>query len=191
MPVYAALAADRSVPWGRVWIAFGDERHVPPDDAMRNERAIRDTWLDRVPIPESQIVEWPYVDDADPADVALAYERRLVEAFGTGRDAPLFDLVLLGLGEDAHTAGLFPGTGVVDAPGLAVASRPSSQPTPRVSLTPAALSSATEVWFLVSGSGKSSALRSTLAATDPDSYPASIICGFETTRVYTNVDPFA
>lgn len=190
LPIYEALVEARTIPWGRVWIAFGDERHVPPEHPLRNERAIRDAWLDRVPIPESQIVEWPFVEESDPEDIAAAYERRLVGAFGSVDDGPMFDLVLLGLGEDGHTAGLFPGTRAALAPGLAVGSRPPSQPTARVSLTPQALSSTREAWFLISGRSKSDALRASFASSDADAYPASAIRPVNAVRVYVDVDPF-
>lgn len=195
LPVYRALAQHRGLPWGRTWIVWGDERLVPPDHSDRNERAVREALLDRVQVPEDQILPWPYVEDADPTELAEAYELRLRRALGDPREAPWFDVTLLGLGEDAHTAGLFPGTGGTRARGLAVATRPASQPTPRLTLTPPALSSSRQVWFLVSGDAKRAALEETLAhasSHEPDvaeRLPATRITALEELRVYTDVAP--
>lgn len=195
LPVYRALAQQPDMPWGRTWIAWGDERLVPPDHPDRNERAAREALLDRVPIPEDQVLPWPYAPEADPNALAEAYELRLRRALGDPQRTPWFDVTLLGLGEDAHTAGLFPGTGGTRASGLAVATRPSSQPTPRLTLTPAALSSSRRVWFLVSGDAKRDALADTLAhasSREPEvaeRLPATRITALEELRVYTDVAP--
>ncbi|MDZ7800671.1 MAG: 6-phosphogluconolactonase [Trueperaceae bacterium] len=188
-PIYRALRDHRDLPWGRMWIAWGDERMVPPGHGDRNERAARDALLDHVPIPEDQILPWPYVPDADPQDLADAYALQLRRTLGDPGEGPWFDVTLLGLGEDAHTAGLFPGTGGTRAAGLAVATRPTSTPTPRLSLTPEALSASRQVWFLVAGDGKRAALQATLAGGDPERLPATSIRALDELRVYTDAPP--
>lgn len=188
LPAYRALAERRELPWGRVWVAWGDERDVPPDHADRNERAAREALLDRVPVPEDQVLPWPYAPNADPQDVADAYALRLRRALGDpGRDA-WFDLTLLGLGADAHTASLFPGTGATRAEGLATAVRPAGQPSARLTLTPRALSSSRRVWFLVAGEAKRDALEATLAGGDPERVPAAAIGARDELRVFTDLD---
>lgn len=187
LPIYRALAEARELPWGRTWIAWGDERMVEPDHPDRNERAAREALLDRVPVPEDQVITWPFVENADPALCAEAYENRLRAAFGDPGEAPLFDVTLLGLGADAHTASLFPGTGGTRAPGLATVTRPASQPTARLTLTPRALSASRRVWFLVTGEEKRDALLRTLAGGDPEEVPASAIEAREELRVYTEL----
>jgi len=187
MPAYRALAERSDLPWGQVWIAWGDERNVAPDHADRNERAARDALLDRVPVPEDQVLPWPYVEHAPPQDVADAYALRLRAALGDPDRAPWFDVTLLGLGADAHTASLFPGSGATSAPGLATAVRPPSADHGRLSLTPRALSSSRRVWFLIAGHEKREALRATLAGGDPEAVPAAHVAAREEMRIYTDL----
>lgn len=188
LPAYRALAERRELPWGRVWIAWGDERDVPPDHADRNERAAREALLDRVPVPEEQVLPWPYVRDAEPQDVADAYALRLRRALGDPERDAWFDLTLLGLGADGHTASLFPGTGATRAAGLATAVRPAGQATARLTLTPRALASSRHVWFLVAGEAKRDALEATLAGGDPERLPATTVRAREELRVFTDLD---
>ena len=184
LPAYRALAERRDLPWGRVWVAWGDERDVPPDHADRNERAAREALLDRVPVPEDQVLPWPYARNADPQDVADAYALRLRRALGDPERDAWFDLTLLGLGADAHTASLFPGTGATGAEGLATAVRPPGQPAAR----PRALSSSRRVWFLVAGEAKRAALAATLAGGDPERVPATTIEARDEMRVFTDLE---
>jgi 6-phosphogluconolactonase len=138
--------------WHAWHIYFGDERCLPPDDAARNSYMAGQAWLDHVPIPAAQIHLIPAELGAVPA--AQAYAARL-------RGVGEFDLVLLGLGEDGHTASLFPGHDWGAAPGapdaLAVGDAPKP-PAERVSLSAARLSRARQVLFLVAGTGKGGAL---------------------------------
>ena len=187
LPAYRALAERGDLPWSRVWIAWGDERDVPPDHPDRNERAAREALLHHVPVPEEQIVPWPYLPDADPDDLAEAYADALRRAFGDPERASWFDLTLLGLGADAHTASLFPGTGAATAPGLTVAVG-RDDGTGRLSLAPAGLNASDRVWFLIEGEAKRKALRATVAGGAPDRVPAAGIGGRLETRVYTDLE---
>jgi len=187
LPAYRTLARRRDLPWGQVWIAWGDERDVPPDHQDRNERGAREALLDHVAIPEDQILPWPWVEDADPAEKADAYALALRRTLGDPGSAPWFDVTLLGLGSDAHTASLFPGSGATRADGFATAVRPEGQPTARLTLTPEALSSSRQVWFVVSGEAKRDALLATLSGGDPEKVPAATITAWDELRVYTDL----
>jgi len=148
---YTRLAAARA-DWSAWHIYYGDERCLPADDPARNARMAGETWLDHVAIPAAQCHPIPAEQGAEPA--ARAY-RETLRAVGA------FDLVLLGLGEDGHTASLFPGHdgGVApDAPdALAVVDAPKP-PAERVSLSAARLSRARQVIVLVAGESKRDAV---------------------------------
>ncbi len=142
------LLAGANVAWGRVTVLFGDERCVAPDDPDSNYRMAREALLDRVA---------PATVHRIPAELgaeeAAAYYDRIIE-----RLAPL-DVVLLGAGEDGHTASLFPGHPEIGATGWAVAVHNAPKPPPdRVSLTLPALQSARNVIVLATGAGKAGAV---------------------------------
>jgi 6-phosphogluconolactonase len=150
-------------PWLRTHIFFGDERFVPPDHVDSNFRMAREALLDHVPIPPAQIYPMPYGDDAQAA--ASAYEQILQTYHGSEvLDAarPLFDINLLGLGEDGHTASLFPGTPALEeAMAWVVPNMPQGMQ-PRITLTYPAIASSRHVAFLVEGSKKAGVLRRVL-----------------------------
>ncbi len=114
--LYELLASPRfrdRMPWARVHLFWGDERMVPPDHADSNYRMVREALLDHVPVPPAQVHPMP--TDGDPAAAARRYQAELGAYYG--RDVldparPLFDVTLLGLGDNGHTASLFPGTPV-------------------------------------------------------------------------------
>jgi 6-phosphogluconolactonase len=151
LAVYARLAAAES-DWTRWQVYFGDERCLPRGDAGRNDTQARRAWLDQVPIPGANV-------HAIPAE--LGAERAAQQYAEVLETVPEFDLVLLGLGEDGHTASLFPGqplgaqAGSADV--LAVRNAPKP-PAERVSLSAARLSRARRVVFLVSGQEKRAAV---------------------------------
>jgi 6-phosphogluconolactonase len=142
------LLAQADITWGRVTVLFGDERCVPPDHPDSNFRLARETLLDRVaPASVHRIA-----GELGPDEAAELYSR-IVAAV-----APL-DVVLLGAGEDGHTASLFPGHPEVNARGWAVGVRNAPKPPPdRVSLTLAALQGARRVMVLATGAGKADAV---------------------------------
>ncbi len=151
------------VPWAAVHVFWGDERCVPADDPRSNAGAARRALLDRVPAPKHQIHA---IDCAgDPAAGAVQYETLLRDFFAGG--PPRFDLVLLGLGEDGHTASLFPGAAALreQAHWTAAVAAPTPGPD-RVTLTAPALNEAAAIVFLVSGEAKAEVLRRVLADGD-------------------------
>lgn len=143
------LLSETAADWSRWHIYFGDERCLPPDDEDRNSRAAARAWLDQVPIPAENIHPIPAELGAEAA--AIAYAPLI-------RSALPFDLVILGMGEDGHTASLFPGK--VHSQGkLTHAIHDAPKPPPdRVSLSTEALSSAREILILVTGSAKRDAV---------------------------------
>jgi len=170
LAAYRSLAERSDLPWERVVVTWGDERWVPRDDPDRNERAARAALLDHVPVPPDRVLGWP--DATDPDDCARSYAALLTRALG---DPPRFDLVLLGLGADAHTASLFPGTGAVHAAGSTTVVRLPGGGV-RLSLTAAALGNAEEVLVVVSGADKREALQRTLRADEPpDALPLTAL----------------
>jgi 6-phosphogluconolactonase len=142
------LLSEAHVAWGRVTILFGDERCVPPDDPESNYRMARETLLARVA--PASVHRIP--GELGPDEAAAEYDRIV------GSLAPL-DVVLLGAGEDGHTASLFPGHPEVQAKGWAVGVRNAPKPPPdRVSLTLPALQGARHVIVLATGAGKADAV---------------------------------
>lgn len=175
-PVYERLASPACagrIPWDRVHIFFGDERCVPPDDERSNYRMVREALLDRVPVPASQVHR--IVGEEPPHAAAADYERTLRGCF-PGSAPPAFDLICLGLGDDGHTASLFPGgDGLRESERWAVP-QPAVAGIRRVTLTPPVLNAAREVIFLVEGAGKARVVQEVLTGPhEPDRLPAQIV----------------
>jgi len=159
------------IPWERVHWFWGDDRFVPPNDARSNAGAARRLFLDRVAPPAANI--HPIPTDADNVDAAAQrYAAELRAFYGTERldpSRPLFDLVLMGVGNDGHTASLFPGQRQVDETERWAVGVPEAgmEPfVPRVSLTLPALASTREMLFLVVGRGKRQILARIMAGAD-------------------------
>jgi 6-phosphogluconolactonase len=161
------------VAWDRVHVFWGDERCVPLTDPKSNAHMTRETLLRHVPIPAAQV--HPIDCRAAPAEAARQYES-LLRDFFTGR-RPDFDLVLLGLGENGHTASLFPGAPVLDEQERwAAAVYVPEQDLYRVTLTAPVINAAALVAFLVSGASKAQVLREVLQGPrDPQRLPAQLI----------------
>jgi len=172
------LYRDR-LPWSDIHVFWGDERHVPPDDADSNFRMAREAMLDAVPLPAANIHRI-HAEEADAEVAAKAYETELREFFHLKPgEWPRFDLILLGLGKDAHTASLFPdGEAVHERERLVVAPWVEAQKTFRITLTPPVLNDARLVVFLAAGDDKAEPLRAVLeGAHDPSRYPAQVVEG--------------
>jgi 6-phosphogluconolactonase len=181
-PVYERLASPPyagEIDWARTKLFFGDERCVPPWDASSNYAMVRNALLERVRVPEANVHRMRGEDD--PQDAARAYEALLRGALGAvsigAAPAPALDLVLLGMGENGHTASLFPGTPALGETGRwVVAQYVEGLGTWRLTLTPALLNAARHVTFLVSGAGKARTLQRVLEGPRiPQELPAQII----------------
>lgn len=168
--IYRALA-DVSFPWEKLHIFWGDERYVPPTDPASNEGMVRQNWLDRVPVPSANIHPWP-TQAGSPELCADQYEQTLVDFFGLGAgEYPNFDLVLLGMGDDGHTASLFPQDRALQATGLTAVGAKGSEP--RLTMTAATINGANCVAFVITGAAKQAALKQVWAADGDDQlYPA-------------------
>jgi 6-phosphogluconolactonase len=154
---YERLAQRNGLSWACTEIFFGDERFVPPDHPDSNYRMARRALLDH--INPRKVFAMP--TDDTPENAALRYEEELVQQYGASSllpDVPLFDLVLLGLGEDGHTASLLPGQPVLNERTRWVAAVPEGRDEPRLTLTYPALASSRFTIFLVSGAIKRQAL---------------------------------
>jgi 6-phosphogluconolactonase len=182
--LFELLATERfaaSIDWGRTHVCWGDERAMPPDADASNYRMARDALLDHVPIPLSQVHR--IRGEESPMIAAAAYEQTLRTLFATpiGPPRPVpgarFDLVLLGIGDNGHTASLFPGLQAVrEAERWVVAESVAEVGMWRITLTPVVLNGAAEVLFLVSGGDKASMLHRVLdGPVRPDMYPAQIV----------------
>lgn len=172
----AAPHRDR-VPWERLELFWGDERWVPSTSPESNAGVARRAFVDRVPIPAAQVHPFPTPDEAaTPAAAAAAYAATLRRAFGGG-GLPRFDLVLLGMGDDGHTASLFPRTAALaERSALAVANVVPKLDADRLTLTAPVLNAGRRVVVLVAGAGKAEALRAVLRGpADPDTYPSQLI----------------
>lgn len=172
-----ALAKDYGVstPWDRVHLFWGDERYVPHDDPLSNFRMTRETLIDLVPIPQGNVhpmpTNWP-----EPQKAADAYETELRAFFGA--NAPAFDLQLLGLGIEGHTASLFPGSPLLEEKKRWVAPvEAAAKPTRRLTLTPVVLNQARNTFFLVAGADKREILSALRNESSPQTsqYPAARI----------------
>jgi len=161
------------VPWGQLHLFWGDERCVPLEDPRSNARMAYRALLDRVPVPAGQV--HPIPGDRDPLQAADEYEV-LLRRFFAGAP-PRFDLVLLGLGDDGHTASLFPGSPVLDErEHWTTASRRAGEEIDRVTLTATLINKAELIVFLVAGCDKAAVLHEVLEEEpDPHCRPARLI----------------
>jgi 6-phosphogluconolactonase len=177
---YTLLASDEFAPrvdWPRVHAFWGDERCVPPDDPDSNYRTAHEVLLRHVPIPAGNVHR--IQGELEPEPAAREYERALLTMFGSspGGSPPRFDLVLLGMGDDGHTASLFPGTAAIhEGKRWVVAHYVDKLSVWRVTLTPAVINAAAHVTFLVSGAAKARRLREVLIGPfQPDRLPPQIV----------------
>src|SRR5215469_2420241 len=165
------------VPWRKIQFFFGDERHVPPDDAESNFRMASEAMLAKAPV-DSKQVHRIKGEIKSAAEAAAEYERDLRVSFRleTGQ-LPRFDLVLLGMGPEGHTAFLFPGTKALkEERRLVVSNWVGKLYTDRITLTPPVLNNASRIIFMAHGAEKAPALKAVLEGPyEPEQLPAQII----------------
>jgi 6-phosphogluconolactonase len=174
-----------AVDWRRVDLYWGDERFLPAGHADRNETQARAALLDHLPVESARVHPMPAGDEPDAVDeAAAAYARLLAEHAVSGDPAvPAFDVCLLGVGEEGHTASIFPYSPAVRADDRAVVGvRDCPKPPPRrVSLTLGAIRRSRQVWLLTSGESKAVAVASALGDAPEENVPAAGARGTEAT----------
>jgi 6-phosphogluconolactonase len=176
-PIYARLSnadyRDR-IEWSKVQIFFSDERCVPPDDSRSNYRMAREALLDHVALPANHIHR--IQGEIDPARAALSYEQELQQQFRSS-SFPAFDLICLGLGDNGHTASLFPGTAALrEKDRWGVAQYVEVMTAWRVTFTAPLINAARHIAVLVEGPGKADILQRVLEGPyQPDVLPAQLI----------------
>jgi len=177
--LYTLIAANASttLPWAQMFFFWGDERHVPPNDPQSNYRMAYEALLSKVPIPAANIFRVP-TENPDASVVAAAYQQTLQKFFDvrTG-EFPRFDLILLGLGPDGHTASLFPETDALQEKSrLVVSNWVEKFKTSRITFTLPVLNAARCVAFLVSGTDKAAVLHEVLEGSAPaEKYPSKLV----------------
>lgn len=172
-----ATNARTVLPWDRMFFFFGDERHVPPTDPESNYHMADESLLSKVPVPPGNVFRIP-AENPDAAAAAAAYEKTLEKFFALQPGQfPVFDLILLGMGPDGHTASLFPGTaGLQEKSRLVIANWVEKFKTSRITLTLPVLNAARCVTFLVSGTDKAPALHAVLDSDAPgEQYPSKLV----------------
>jgi 6-phosphogluconolactonase len=194
--LYGLLASNpllqAKVPWSKMQFFFGDERHVPPDDAESNYRMAKEAMFTKAPVDPKQ-VHRIHAENPNAGEAAEEYEAELRECFRLKvGQLPRFDLVLLGMGPEGHTASLFPGTRALrEEHRLVVSNWVGKFYTDRITLTPSVFNNAARIMFLVHGAEKAPALKAVLEGPyEPDQLPAQIIRP-ATGKVVWLVDPTA
>lgn len=172
--LYEAIAK-QNLPWDKIHVFWGDERYVPPDHPDSNQKMARQAWLDRVNIPSANIHPMP-TSAGDPTADARQHQRELEEFFSrSAGELPIFDIVLLGMGDDGHTASLFPHTEALEVSDrLVTVGNKDGQP--RLTFTAPLINNARYVVFIVAGANKQAALAEVFAPeADAMTYPARLI----------------
>ena len=176
--LYTLLAtnARTSLPWDRMFFFWGDERHVPPNHPDSNYRMVNEAMLSKVPVPVENVFRIK-AENRDAASAAQEYEQTLRKFFQQESGIPNFDLILLGMGPDGHTASLFPGTAALqERSRLVVANWVEKLKTNRLTFTLPVLNAARCVIFLVSGIDKAAVLKTVLEDDVPgEQYPAKLV----------------
>lgn len=172
-----ATNARTSLPWDRMFFFWGDERHVPPKDPDSNYRMADEAMLSKVPVPAGNVFRVA-AENPDAAAAAESYEQTLRKFFQLSPgEFPRFDLILLGMGPDGHTASLFPGTaGLQEKSRLVIANWVEKLKTHRLSFTLPVLNAARCIAFLVSGTDKAPALHAVLEENaSGEQYPSKLV----------------
>jgi 6-phosphogluconolactonase len=174
--VLAANYRDR-LPWDKMFIFWSDERHVPPESSESNYRMAYESLLSKVPVPQTNIFRIP-AENPDARQVSAEYGETVRRFFQAPQGAfPQFDLILLGMGPDGHTASLFPGSSAVhEKERLVVSTWVEKLKTDRITFTAPLINRAKVVMFLIAGADKSEALREVLEGNQPaERYPSRLI----------------
>ena len=175
--LYALLASGAipGIPWDKIFLFWGDERHVPPDDPESNYRMVKESLLAKVSLPAGNVFRIK-AEDPDAARAAADYERTLVSFFGLqSGEFPRFDLILLGLGPEGHVASLFPGSAAMnEKKRLVVSNWVEKFKTDRITFTFPVLNHAACVMFLASGQGKAAIVKQVLED-DGEPLPAKLV----------------
>lgn len=177
--LYSLLAGNEfqsRVPWSKVFLFWGDERCIPPDHAESNYGMTQASLLSKVPLREENVYRIPAQKEVNRA--AAEYEQTLTRLFGLAEnETPRFDLILLGMGTDGHTASLFPGTAALRETGpLVTANYVAKLKAYRITVTTSVINRAANVMFLVSGAAKASTLKEVLEGRyEPNRLPAQLI----------------
>lgn len=171
--------ATQDIPWDAIRWFWGDERNVPLDHSDSNYLMVHSAMLGPADVPQATVFPVP-IDVDHPEMTAQAYEQKMREEFGADvceKGFPRFDLILLGLGEDAHTASLFPHTTALHADDrIFVENWVPKLSAYRLTLTASAINAARNVWFVIAGAGKQAALRNVWGATEnPDEFPSQLV----------------
>ena len=173
--IYAMLASlpfSEQMPWHRTHIFWGDERFVPFDDERNNAFNAKSIMLSKISIPASNI--YPIPVNLNPVEAARKYEQELITFFG---EAPSFDLIMLGLGENGHTASLFPNSPVLNEklPGIREVWI-AEENMMRITMTAPLINLARNILFIVTGENKAAILKTVLTSPFcPEKYPAQLI----------------
>jgi 6-phosphogluconolactonase len=165
-----------TIPWAKLQLFWVDERCVPPDNKESNYLMTKIAMLDEVPLPPENIHRME--GELDPEEAASRYEAEIRNAFKLeGAQTPTFDLILLGLGPDGHTASLFPHTeGLDEMARIVIANHVPQKDVWRITLTWPVITQGREVAFLIEGAEKAEMVRTVFAGTyDPETWPAQLI----------------
>jgi 6-phosphogluconolactonase len=184
-PVYELLSQESTrLDWAKAHVFWGDERCLPPENAESNYRVARETLLDNLPIPHDQVHR--IHGEESPTQAAESYEQELrafftphetLARYNSETDFPAFDLILLGMGNDGHTASLFPGSPALEETRRWVVAVDHDQPppplVPRITLTLPVINAARTIIFLVSGESKADRLEEVIRRQEASPAPAA------------------
>jgi len=183
--VYEKLASEpyrNKIDWGKVHLFWGDERCVPPDHPDSNYRMAKEALIDHIDIPQENVHRIPA--EKEPAEAAREYEETIKRFFGGASHLPVFDIILLGIGEDGHTASLFPGTEALEDKKRWVTDvYVKGLDTHRITLTLPVINNGKNVIFLVAGSFKAKIMKQIYYRTDT-TYPAARVNPANGTLIY-------
>ncbi|MBE9223501.1 6-phosphogluconolactonase [Cyanobacterium stanieri LEGE 03274] len=172
-PIYEAIAL-KQLPWDKMHIFWGDERYVAPNHPDSNQKMAKEAWLNKVDIPPENIHPMPTTGN-NPQEDALKHEQEIRNFFQCPQGFPAFDIILLGMGDDGHTASLFPHTQALKNKENLITVG-NKQDSLRLTFSSPLINSSQCVIFLVSGSNKQNALKEVFSKdSNPHEYPSKMI----------------